>query len=76
MISTPRQIMPKPNPPCKDCPDRVIGCHSTCEKYKAYNVEREKLWYQIRDSRMKEKQVDDFRITATTKSCGEKPPQR
>ena len=19
--------------PCKDCPDRYIGCHSTCEKY-------------------------------------------
>ena len=19
--------------PCKDCPDRVIGCHSTCQKY-------------------------------------------
>lgn len=18
---------------CKDCPDRVVGCHSTCEKY-------------------------------------------
>ena len=22
--------------PCKDCPDRVIGCHSNCERYKAF----------------------------------------
>lgn len=21
---------------CKDCPDRHIGCHGECEKYKAY----------------------------------------
>lgn len=23
-------------PPCKECPDRVLGCHKTCEKYLAY----------------------------------------
>lgn len=22
--------------PCKDCPDREVGCHGECEKYKAY----------------------------------------
>lgn len=29
--------------PCKDCPKRVLGCHSHCESYQAYskaNVER------------------------------------
>ena len=26
-------------PPCKDCPDRVLGCHKTCEKYLAYREE-------------------------------------
>lgn len=25
--------------PCKDCPDRVVGCHSSCEKYKAFREE-------------------------------------
>ena len=33
--------------PCKDCPDRVLGCHSTCQKYidkkAAYEKEREQL---------------------------------
>lgn len=24
------------NPPCKDCPDRTVGCHAGCEKYKAF----------------------------------------
>ena len=22
--------------PCKDCPDRAVGCHGTCEKYAEY----------------------------------------
>lgn len=29
--------------PCKDCPDRHLHCHSTCEKYIAYNKECEEL---------------------------------
>jgi hypothetical protein len=28
-------------PPCKDCPDRHIGCHSKCEKYLAFRRERD-----------------------------------
>lgn len=27
--------------PCKDCPDRQLDCHSKCERYKAYQEERE-----------------------------------
>lgn len=23
----------KPQSPCKDCPDRELGCHSKCQKY-------------------------------------------
>ena len=23
--------------PCMDCTDRVLGCHSKCEKYKEYS---------------------------------------
>lgn len=22
--------------PCKDCPDRQLGCHSTCKRYLTY----------------------------------------
>lgn len=26
-------------PPCKDCPDRHLGCHDKCEKYQAFKKE-------------------------------------
>lgn len=32
-------------PPCKNCPDREVGCHSTCGRYAefvAWNEERKK----------------------------------
>lgn len=25
--------------PCKDCAERHIGCHSSCEKYQAFHKE-------------------------------------
>ena len=27
--------------PCKDCPDREVGCHSSCARYKKYQAEKE-----------------------------------
>lgn len=43
------------NSPCKDCPDRVLGCHSVCEKYLAFHKERtEYLEY-----RKKQNQLED-----------------
>lgn len=27
--------------PCKDCPDRVVSCHSTCIKYLEYREQRD-----------------------------------
>jgi len=29
--------------PCKDCPDRYLGCHDHCEKFKKYAEERKRL---------------------------------
>lgn len=29
------------NAPCKDCPDRYVGCHSQCEKYQAFRKYRD-----------------------------------
>jgi hypothetical protein len=29
--------------PCKDCPNRKVGCHSTCEKYLDYRKEVDKI---------------------------------
>lgn len=33
----------KINAPCKDCPDRHIGCHGECEAYQTYNADRERI---------------------------------
>lgn len=37
------------NAPCKDCPDRIVGCHSTCNKYKQYRVEQDAQNKAIRE---------------------------
>lgn len=29
--------------PCKDCPDRVLGCHAECGRYLAYVEALEKI---------------------------------
>lgn len=33
-------------PPCKDCEERRVGCHSDCEKYKT--------WRKVKDKQYKE----------------------
>lgn len=42
--------------PCYKCEDRSIRCHSTCEKYKAFAENREK----IREQKAKEREMDSF----------------
>lgn len=29
--------------PCYQCPDRHPGCHGECGKYKAYDLERQRI---------------------------------
>ncbi len=29
-------------PPCKDCKDRVVGCHAKCERYAKWRVDHAK----------------------------------
>lgn len=29
--------------PCKDCPDRCVGCHAKCEKYLSWKKHEEEL---------------------------------
>lgn len=29
--------------PCKECPNRKVGCHQNCPKYAEYHKERVKL---------------------------------
>lgn len=39
--------------PCKDCPDREVGCHAICAGYQEfYEQNREKNTAQIKQARM------------------------
>ena len=38
--------MEKPKSPCLNCPDRVVGCHATCEKYQSYD-EKQKAYNEF-----------------------------
>lgn len=39
-------------PPCKDCVDRSVGCHSTCKKYKQFKEDHEKVRKEIKKEQM------------------------
>ena len=46
------------NPCAKDCPDRAMGCHQNCERYKPYRE-----WYEkMNAERQKKFLVDSFQI--------------
>ena len=42
--------------PCRDCKDRVIGCHSTCDKYLDYT----EYLAKVRRGRNREKQFYEY----------------
>ena len=37
-FSKPPNSIRKPKAPCKDCANRVLGCHGTCERYAEYKT--------------------------------------
>lgn len=43
--------------PCKDCEEREVGCHSTCEKYIEYKEIHEKETEAIKRERQKESEA-------------------
>jgi len=43
--------------PCRDCPERFLGCHSVCERYRAYKAELEAI-YEERKKDFARKEVE------------------
>ena len=39
-------------PPCKDCPDRHLHCHSECDKYANYYIANEQRKKNIREEKL------------------------
>lgn len=50
--------------PCKNCPDRHPGCHSTCEDYNDVKQKREKLYKEER----KRKAIECYAIENAQKN--------
>lgn len=38
---------------CKDCTERVVGCHATCERYQKFVAENERKRELMRQDKMK-----------------------
>jgi hypothetical protein len=53
--------------PCKDCPDRAVGCHSKCEKYLAAHRENEKLRAEVFKIKGEQNCADDYRCNTLRK---------
>lgn len=47
--------------PCKDCPNREVGCHSTCDKYIVFRKERDELNKIINKKKEEEYAIDRTR---------------
>ena len=48
--------------PCLNCPDRFIGCHSTCEKYKEWSKEDKKNQGEALSKKNEERMLVDVEI--------------
>lgn len=63
------------NYPCKDCADRTVGCHSTCEKYLSVKSTYKAETSIINKAKMEQDDFDDYKVrdvTATKKKTWSK----
>jgi len=54
-----REPIPRLNAPCKDCPERVPGCHSSCEKYLTFTDQRQRAKEYLRQIADEEQTAHD-----------------
>lgn len=47
----------KTKAPCKDCPDRKVGCHSVCEKYLEWKQVHDQEVEVVKKERSKETNI-------------------
>lgn len=48
--------------PCKDCGDRVLGCHSSCDKYSVWVKEEKQKCEEFRKKKALAKEIDGYVI--------------
>ncbi len=47
-------------PPCKGCDDRVVGCHSVCERYITWKAQRDEIKKELTKIAMQEQEQNDI----------------
>lgn len=60
------------NAPCKDCADRSLGCHDTCERYIDFATKRKKELYANRNNNWIDATLMINRLNRTAEKCGRK----
>lgn len=64
-ITTTSLFYRKPSAPCKECADRFVGCHSSCEKYddwskKEISQKDQIINEKVTENMKKERQIKSF----------------
>lgn len=72
----PERFMPKTKAPCKDCKERSVGCHGSCERYTAFRHESEEQRQQKNLETEREMRVIGVLIHGAYRQTGKKPPER
>ena len=54
--------------PCKDCVDRDVGCHSTCDQYKKFANDRKEYVRRVNACRRKDREYIEARQASIYKS--------
>lgn len=63
MSNTPRFfIKPKTESPCKDCVDRFVGCHSTCEMYIQFKKDGLAEFIERKNAYKGERNLEEYTI--------------
>lgn len=53
-------LMPQAKAPCRDCTERFVGCHATCEKYAAFKKNRDTLRHDLKKKVNEEKNAQSY----------------
>lgn len=69
MPNVPRSIFIKvPDPPCKNCADREVGCHAKCTRYSEWKTVSGDMKYNNYIANAKERMVEDYEIIEKQKN--------
>lgn len=55
------------NSPCRECKDRVLHCHSTCERYKEYKDKITDAKNKIKSIEKQNKLANNYSKTAVSR---------